>query len=83
MPDVTHGQEVLGEIKVKKSPGVDGITPRLLKVPAEIIAAPPSVICNNAISQCKYHSEWRKIIPLTKSSDGDMKKVLFRQVTVH
>ena len=74
--DVTHVQEVLREIRVKKSPGVDSITPKLLKVSAEIIAAPPSVICNNAISQCKYHSEWKKITPLTKSSDGDMKKAL-------
>ena len=76
----THVQEVLKEIKVNKSPGLDGITPKLLKVSAEIIA-PSSVICNNAISQCKYHSEW-KIISLTKTSDGDMKKkTLFRQVT--
>ena len=74
--DVTHVQEVLREIKVKKSPGVDGLTPKLLKVSAEIISAPQSVICNNAISQCKYHSEWKKITPLTKSSDGDMKKAL-------
>ena len=81
-PDVTHGQEVLREIKVKNSPGVDGITPKLLKVSAEIVAAPHSVICNNAISHCKYHSEWKKITPLTKSSDVDMKKALFRQVTV-
>ena len=81
--DVTHVQEVLRKIKVKKSPCVDGITPKLLKVSAEIIAGPPSVICNNAISQRKYHSEWKKITPLTKSSDGDMKKALFRQVTVH
>ena len=80
--DVTHVQEVLREIKVKKSPGVDGITPKLLKVSAEIIAAPPSVICNSAISHCKYHSEWKKITPVTKSSDVDMKKALFRQVTV-
>ena len=72
--DVTHVQEVLREIRVKKSPDVDGITPKLLKVPAEIIAAPPSVICNNAISQCRYHSEWKKITPLTKSSVVDMKK---------
>ena len=78
----THVQEVLKEIKVKESPSVDDITPKLLKVSAEIIAAPPSVICNNAISQCKYHSEWKKITPLTKSSDGDMKKPLFKQVTV-
>ena len=68
--------------KVTKLPGVDGITPKLLKVSAEIITAAPSVICNNAISQCKYHLEWKKITPLTKSSDGDMKKALFRQVTV-
>ena len=47
----THVQEVLKEIKVKKSPGVDGITPKLLKVSAEIIAAPSFVICNNAIIQ--------------------------------
>ena len=67
---------------MKESPSVDDITPKLLKVSAEIIAAPPSVICNNAISQCKYHSEWKKITPLTKSSDGDMKKPLFKQVTV-
>ena len=78
----THVQDVLKEKKVKKSPGVDGITPKLLKVSAEIISAPPSVICNNAISQCKYHLERTKIIPLTKSSDGDMKTQLFRQMTM-
>ena len=33
------------------------------------------------MQQC-YHSEWKKITPLTKSSDGDMKRPLFRQVTV-
>ena len=60
----THVQKVSKEIKAKKSPDVDGITPKLLKVSAAIIAAPPSVICNNAISQCKYHSEWKKITPL-------------------
>ena len=67
---------------MKESPSVDDITPKLLKVSAEIIAAPPSVICNNAISHCKYHSEWKKITPVTNSSDVEMKKALFRQVTV-
>jgi len=73
----------LKEIKVNKSPGHDGITPKLLKVSAEIIAAPLSIIFNNVIYQRKYPSEWKKgqITPLRQSSNGDMEKTLFRPVT--
>ena len=49
LPNSTLVQEVLKEIKVNKSPGHDGITPNLLKVSAEIIAAPLSIILNNVI----------------------------------
>ena len=73
-------RQLLQDIKVKKSPGHDNITPRLLKESAAVIASPLSSI----FIQCKYPSTWKmeQVTPLLKNTEEDMNKQCFRPVTV-
>ena len=79
-------EQILRDLKTKKSPGYDIITTKLLKFSAEFIPLPLSTIYNTAITQCKYPSEWKRgqitPRPLPKLPEDYMDRSLFRPVTV-
>ena len=77
-------KQLLLDINIRKSPGYDNITPRLLKLSAECVAEPLCAIFNAAIDQSTYPAAWKKgqITPIPKGSDSEIDKTLFRPVTV-
>ena len=53
-------KQLLLDINIRKSPGYDNITPRLLKLSAECVAEPLCAIFNAAIDQSMYPAAWKK-----------------------
>lgn len=73
----------LRELKAKKATGVDGISIRLLKDGADVLAYPLTVLFNLSVQQCKTPGEWKKakVTPLYKSgAKSDLKN--FRPISV-
>ena len=57
-----------------KATGLDGLSAKLLKVSADIIAPQISAICNTSITTGVFPKEWKqaKVIPLFKSGDSNI-----------
>ena len=55
-------------MKENKSPGVDGISPKILKESVEQISTPLAQVFNMSLNEGIVHFEWKeaKIIPLFK-----------------
>ena len=63
--------KILKSLKSKTSYGIDGITAKVLKIGARVLATPLTYIINFSIVTGKYPSEWKlaKVIPLHKKGD--------------
>ena len=63
--------EVMGEMKKKKSSGIDGIGQDLLLMGADIIAVPLTRVINISISKGTFPTEWKRamVTPLLKKGD--------------
>ena len=68
--------KLLKALKRKKSYGPDGITSEILKIGAEVLAAPLTWIINTSITTGEFPEEWKiaKIIPLFKKGNRRMMK---------
>ena len=62
------GQLVVRDMKENKSPGVDGISPKILKEAVERISAPLAHVFNMTVHEGIVPLEWKEanIIPLFK-----------------
>ena len=63
--------EVMGEMKKKKSSGIDGIGQDLLLMGADVIAVPLTRVINSSIAKGTFPTEWKKamVTPLLKKGD--------------
>ena len=69
-------------MKENKSPGVDGISPEILKETVEQISTPLSHVFNMSLQEEIVHLEWKEAnsIPLFKKSSRN-KSVNYRPVS--
>ena len=65
-PDVVASK--INSMKENKSPGVDGISPKILKETIEQISSPLAHVFNMSLQEEIVHLEWKEanIIPLLK-----------------
>ena len=78
--------KALNSLKVNKSPGPDGIHPRILKELANELSEPLSFLFNNSLSKGKIPSDWKiaEVRPIfkkgTKSNPGNYRPVSLTSV---
>ena len=71
-PDsVARGSEILSNVNVRKSAGSDGISPKLLKIAAPVIAGPMTKRFNYGIDVGVWPSQWKlsNVTPVHKKDD--------------
>ena len=70
-------------MKENKSPGVDGISPKILKETVEQISMPLAHVFKKSLQEGIVHSEWKEsnISPLFKKYSRN-KSVKYRQVSL-
>ena len=68
--------KILRKLKSKKSSGHDGISSEVLRLGAETIAGPLTLIINTSIATSKFPSKWKesKVCPVYKKGDRQMLK---------
>ena len=59
------------KLKDNKSPGIDGITPKLLKEIAEEISVPPAIMFNLSLREGTVPNEWKhaNVVPILKKGN--------------
>ena len=71
--EVTRGKVLrqLKSIRVDKSPGPDGIHPRILRELADILATPIQILFSTSLTKGEVPSQWREatVVPIFKKGD--------------
>ena len=63
--------DILSKLKVKKAAGIDGITPRLLRVCAKSISSSLSVLFNRSFEEEVFPSAWKRSLVVPSFKRGD------------
>ena len=73
----------INNMKENKSPGVDGISPKILKETVEQISTPPAHVFNMSLQEGIVPLEWKEanIVPLFKKGSRN-KSVNYRPVSL-
>ena len=81
---VTRGSEILSNLNVRKSAGSNGISPKLLKIAAPVIAGPMTKRFNYCINVGEWPCQWKlsNITPVYKKDDETSKKN-YRPISIH
>ena len=68
--------KVIQNLKINKSPGIDGIHPRVLKEIAEIISYPITIIYKKSVAASELPSQWKdaEITPIYKKDAKNLPK---------
>ena len=66
-------KQIIDKLDINKAPGVDGISPKILKLCGDHIIAPITSILNNSISSGKFPEGLKTayVLPIHKGSDRD------------
>ena len=69
-------QKVIRNLKVNKSPGIDGFHPRVLKELEEVISLPITIIYKKSIEESILPSQWKEaeITPIFKKDERHLPK---------
>ena len=83
---VTEAQvkKAIRSLKNKSSSGVDFISPKIVKLAADIIAIPLTAVINSSISQGEFPDSWKwaKVIPVYKKKGSKFEKKNYRPVSL-
>ena len=81
---VARGSEILSNLKVRKSAGSDGISPKLLKIAAPVIAGPMTKRFNLCIDVGEWPCQWKpsNVTSVHKKDDETPKKNC-RPISIH
>ena len=68
--------KVIRQLKINKSPGIDGIHPRVLKELDEIISHPITIIYKKSVESSELPRQWKdaEITPIYKKEDKSLPK---------
>ena len=75
--------EILSNLNIRKSAGPDGISPKLLKIAAPVIAGPMTKLCNYCIDVGEWPCQWKlsNVTPVHKKDD-ETSKTNYRPISV-
>ena len=78
--DVASVSNLLKNLKLGKSPGLDNLTPRLLKAGSDVLAAPLAHLFAISILSCQVPKRWKDsvVVPIPKTKNpqiGDFRPV--------
>ena len=81
---VARGSEILSNLNVRKSAGSNGISPKLLKIAAPVIAGPMTKRFNYCINVGEWPCRWKlsNVTPVHKKDDETSKKN-YRPISIH
>ena len=80
----TQVLKAIKSLKNKSSSGVDMISPKIVKMAAEVIKIPLTAIINSSIVQGVFPESWKwaKIIPIFKKKGSRLDKMNYRPVSL-
>ena len=76
-------KKAINSLKNKTSSGIDFVSPRVVKMAADVICVPLAYIINSSISSGVFPNSWKiaKVIPIYKCKGSRMDKKMYRPVS--